>query len=71
MTVSFISFVYNTSIAILNITSFNDIEEVTIKTLLLIKVIIILIINLTSIFNITNCKFEVHYYYIFLKRWTD
>ncbi len=59
-TVSFVSSVRNMFIVMLNITSFNDIEKVAIKALLLVETIIILMINLTSIFNmIINSKFII------------
>ena len=46
--------------AIMNIVSFKGVEKATIKSLLLIKTVIILEINLTSIFKmIINSEFTI------------
>ena|SRR6266566_1267729 len=59
-TVSLVSSVYNIFVMMLSIMLFNDIKEVIIKVLLLVRIIIILMINLASIFNmIINSEFIV------------
>jgi hypothetical protein len=59
-TVLFTPFVCNTSVAMLNITLFNNVEKVSIKISLSIEVVVVLMINLASISSvIVNSEFIV------------
>ncbi len=59
-TASFVSLFCNMFIVIMNTASFKDVEEVTVKSLLLVETVVISEVNLTSIFKmIVNSEFIV------------